>query len=336
MTLLERRELEELLSADPYDKLISGLADELFNTPYNQCENTSPAQVTRSLKRLHKKIEHPGAGNNVVRMPLVYLWRKLAAVAAMLIFILGVGFYLLQKQDLPAVSENIVSTKRGSKSSIVLPDGTKVWINSATKLTYGKSFGGQTREVSLEGEAYFDVVKNESCPFIVHTQTLDVKVLGTAFNVRAYHNEAHTEATLVRGSVEVLLKKKNNETITLQPNEKIVVQNPNRKTDSSRAAAVTLPEIVLQKVAFNPVDSGILETQWIKNSIRFDQDKLEDIIPMLESWYNVKITVTAPSLRQRRFSGTIEDESLGEVLESFSLASGLRYKIEKENVTIYK
>lgn len=223
-----------------------------------------------------------------------------------------------------------------SKSNMVLPDGTKVWLNADTKISYSLRNNG--REVELDGEAYFDVVKDKNHPFIVHTKAIDIKVLGTAFNVRAYSKEHNTQATLLHGSIEVLLKKKNNEKLFLSPNEKIVIRNdldttPVRVTDN---AGKSISEMELVKIEPNPVDSGFLETQWLKPYISFDQQELQDIIPMLENWYNVKITVHTPALLQRRFSARIENESLEEILESFRLASNLRYTINNNNVTLYK
>src|SRR4029078_631833 len=102
---------------------------------------------------------------------------------------------------------NTVSTKRGSKSKVQLPDGTQVWLNADSRIAYNEKFQGNLREVTLEGEAYFDVVRDEKRPFVIHTAAIDIKVLGTAFNVRSYANEKNTETSLIRGSIEVTLVK---------------------------------------------------------------------------------------------------------------------------------
>ena len=262
---------------------------------------------------------------------------KMIAIAASLLALIGLGSVFLLNNGTPVLKQNIVATQKGSKSNITLPDGTKVWINSDTRLTYEKSFGEQQREVTLEGEAFFEVVHDKSRPFIVHTKNIDVRVLGTVFNVRAYSNEADAQATLVSGSVEVLLKAKNNKKVILKPSEKLIVQNDYQRGRSNNIhIGKDSSEVVLQQATISPVDSAILETQWLKSSISFDQQKLEDIIPMLESWYHVKITVKDKGLLQKRFNGKIENESLNEVLHLFSLVSELRYKTEGDNITIYK
>ena len=335
ISLPEQRELLQLLKNNKENEVIANEVQAFFDTPLHFDEAVSDKRTERSLGSLRKKIAADKKnGSAAVRR----IHRaKTIAVAAALLIMAGVGWLVVLRSGAPAATaQNTVTSQKDSKTAVTLPDGTKVWINAGTRLTYGKSFGEETREISLEGEAYFDVAHDKSHPFIVHTQTLDVRALGTAFNVRAYDGEASTQATLVRGAIEVTLNKKNKEKITLKPNEKIVVQNyngQNKKADSSSGAA---PELVLSTVLRSPVDSGMLETQWMKNSISFDQQKLADIIPVLESWYHVKITVETPSLLQRRLSGKIENESLGETLEFFKLTLGLRYKIDRENIALYK
>ena len=118
---------------------------------------------------------------------------------------------------------NEVVAKRGTKTKIILPDGSQVWLNSDSKLSYGERFNDTIREVSLEGEAYFDVIKDKNRPFIVMTNALNIRVLGTAFNIKSYAQDATIETTLIRGMIEV---RKNNEPATkkivLTPNEKLI------------------------------------------------------------------------------------------------------------------
>ena len=96
-------------------------------------------------------------------------------------------------------AQNTVSTRKGSKSNVQLPDGTMAWLNADSKLIYDENFRGDFREVSLEGEAYFDVVKDKTKPFIIHTKAIDIRVLGTAFNVRAYETEKEYGNFIVQG-----------------------------------------------------------------------------------------------------------------------------------------
>ena len=113
------------------------------------------------------------------------------------------------------------------------------WLNADSKLTYDENFRGDYREVSLEGEAFFDVVKDKTRPFIIHTKTLDIRVLGTAFNVSAYESEKNTETALFRGSVEVTLHNNPEKKIVLKPNEKLMVNNKSLQFNTQKKIKIT-------------------------------------------------------------------------------------------------
>ena len=151
------------------------------------------------------------------------------------------------------VAELAVTTKYGSKTDIQLPDGSKVWLNSGSSLKYDKQFGKELREVVLSGEAFFDVVRNAEKPFIIHTTNMDIKVLGTRFNVKSYANDKQSEASLIHGSIEVFIKKEGLKKILSEPNHKIVVMNDqeikyihiaeNRFRPDDRSTAVALCKV---------------------------------------------------------------------------------------------
>ncbi|HMR83606.1 MAG TPA: FecR family protein, partial [Niabella sp.] len=193
----------------------------------------------------------------------------------------------------------------------------------------------KSREVELLGEAYFDVVKDKKRPFIVHTKVMDVRVTGTAFNIRAYPDEKNSETTLLRGSVEVYLKKKKGEKITLATNEKLVVQNNYVQNGKLNITANNEAAIQLLTIKVNPVDSTAKETEWINNKLVFDKESFEDIIPVLERRFNTKIELQRKIISDRKFSGTFKDDSLKDVLESFKFSMGFNYTIYKDKVVIY-
>lgn len=213
---------------------------------------------------------------------------------------------------------------------VVLPDHSKVWINSDTRLNYDESFGKGLREVTLEGEAYFEVEKNKDLPFIVHTSNMDVKVLGTAFNVRSYANEANAQTTLVRGSVQIkLLNKEAGKKIMLRPNEKVIVRN-------AAYHAVDAPdtaEVAVVAVNRNGADSLIYETQWVSNKLAFENERLEHMLPVLERWYNITIIMKRKAPVQRTFSGVFDNDSIDDVLKTLKLTMGFDYR--KDNSLVY-
>ncbi|HEY4206081.1 MAG TPA: FecR domain-containing protein [Puia sp.] len=235
-------------------------------------------------------------------------------------------------------SGNFVSTRNGSKSKLQLPDGTQVWLNSGSNISYDNDFGSATRQVLLSGEAFFDVVKDNARPFIIHTATVDIKVLGTSFNVRSYPEEKVTETSLIRGAVEVTLKANADKKIFLKPNEKLIVSNDSAlvRNDSiqvpdvrKRPAAMTLTQVHhLNK------DSVASEVLWINNKLVFDGETLSEVAVKLERWYGVKVIIQGDELKNIEYSGVFDDDNLTEVLYALQLSGNFKYVIRRNEVII--
>ncbi|MBZ4190629.1 FecR family protein [Niabella beijingensis] len=326
ITLLEQKELNEALAAnESYAAILRSLkvlsgADPLFNR-----EATATNQA--ALKKLRERIRQTGQQGRT--FPISARWVAAAAV----IIVLATGGLLYHFTGRPHQQEasNVVATEKGSRTNLILPDGSKVWVNADTRLTYDHSFGVETRSVYLTGEAYFEVAKDKAHPFIVHTQLMDVKAVGTAFNVRSYKDETNAQATLMEGVVEVAFKQKETGKILLKPMEKVIVRSP-----AATAADRDVPEIAVVKVNYDSAEAAAPETRWLKNRLVFGQERLETIIKTLERHYGCTIRVQDTGLLNRRLSGIFQDESLTEVLETFRLAAGIKYTIDKNNVLLYK
>jgi ferric-dicitrate binding protein FerR (iron transport regulator) len=265
------------------------------------------------------------------------------AAASIVVLLLATGYWLLIlkpsasfKRSDNTVSENkaIIITKPGFKTDITLPDGSHVWLNADSKITHSKYFKGTAREVFLTGEAYFDVVKDNSRPFIVHTHTIDLKVLGTAFNVRAYEDEKETETSLVHGSVEVTVKNNPAKKIILKPSEKLVVKNQVTDTVQSKKIEEEKPFIAISKMRYYGRDSSAVETSWVKNRLVFSKENLDEIALKIERWFNVKVTITDASLKDSKYNGVFEDETLEEVMEALRLTGNFHYTIKGVQVII--
>jgi transmembrane sensor len=233
---------------------------------------------------------------------------------------------------------NTVSTNAGNKASINLPDGSKVWLNRDSKITYVGDFGNKTREVYLSGEAFFDVAKDRTKPFIIHTRTINLKVLGTAFNVRSYDNEKETETALVHGSIEVTLRNRPDQKIFLKPGEKLLVKNIPADTSlkyKKQKRDEETPIAVLTNMHYYGSDSSSVETSWTKNELVFNDEPLDKIALNLERWFNVRITITNESLKKEKFTATVEeDDKLEDFLEALRLAEGFHYSIKDKEVVI--
>ncbi len=247
------------------------------------------------------------------------------------------------------IQENEIVAKPGTKSKLLLPDGTRVWLNSESRITYNSTFGDSLREVSLEGEAYFDVVKNAHKPFIVHTSGISIRVLGTAFNVKSYPKESVIEATLVRGLIEVARNSvRNAAKIILRPNEKLTYNKPldkiqqveNTAEKGSLSAAPVYafkPEhISISSIPKNLTDSSRIETSWVYGKLLFDGDSFEELAQKMERWFNVKIKIVNPRVSLFRFTGVFEDENIEEALHALQITNPFKFQIKENEIIIDK
>lgn len=253
-----------------------------------------------------------------------------AAAVAAIIFLYPVSS-MVKPADKPLANINEISTRLGSKTQIKLPDGSVVWLNAGSKLVYDKSYGQEDRQVSLVGEAYFDVVKDPNKPFLVHTSSVQVRVLGTLFNVKAYPEDKTTETSLIRGSLEVSIKSRPLDKIILSSNEKLVVEN---KADTVKKwinrDEEEQPLMTLNQIKRNSRDNTINETQWIDNKLVFDNEPFEEVARKMERWFAVEIEITDWALKEKRLTGTFERESVEQALESLAYASTTSFVFERK------
>lgn len=232
-----------------------------------------------------------------------------------------------------------VTTQYGSKTSLVLPDGTKVWLNSGSTLSYDKNFDVKLREVVLSGEGFFDVVHNAEKPFIIHTAKINIKVLGTRFNVKSYPTNKTTEASLIRGSIEVSFKDIPSEKIILKPNEKIVVATDDvhlRKVETKKIQKiVNQPIVAVQHLTYEPLSGANIETSWVENKLIFQDESFEDLARQMERWYGVNISFKDIETQELHFTGIFKNESIMAALEALKLSNNFNYKITGNSITIY-
>lgn len=248
---------------------------------------------------------------------------RLYLAAAILAFPIAVALSFLFS-DYPlseAVDQTVVmSAPAGHISKCLLPDGTAVWINSGSQLLYRSSgFDGKIREVSLDGEAYFEVVKNKSRPFYVRTGIADVKVTGTSFNVKADNKSNAFETVLTEGSIELQLEGRDgDQSIKLKPGEKAVFDAGQRK-------------MLVQEV--NPE----IYSAWRNGEIIFQDATLSDLIIELERIYDVQFRLSDPDLGKYRFRGIFGyDNNLIGALEKFKVTAHIDYYIKDKEVWLSK
>lgn len=272
--------------------------------------------------------------------------KKYAAVIVIACSVSGFLFYNLgKKQVSPSLSaKNELVVPFGSKAEFTLADGTKVTLNAGSKLKYSGSYGITDRTLQLEGEAYFKVAKNRELPFIVKTTHVDVRALGTEFNVKAYPGEGTIETTLVEGSVNIDRNNtKNSSGITiLKPNQKFTYYI---KKASSNEVAVT-KEVV--KVAEKPValqhDTAIITRlndvapviSWKENKWIIENQNLQHLAIEMERKFDVKINFNSERLKNFRFTGTLLNEPIEQVLMVMGVSAPITYKIKGKEVFLFE
>jgi transmembrane sensor len=279
----------------------------------------SGPQVQQLLEKHHARMQALTDTISVEAPAPRRMWKLYSGIAAGVLVMLAIGGYwwYAPKKAIPAPLAQMITQKR-SRSQVVLPDGSKVWLNAGSKLDYPKQFAPHApREVTLEGEAFFVVTADAERPFRVHTKTFHVRVLGTSFNVRAYPQEDSAVTSLVQGSVEVVLENAANQVVSLRPNEKLTVPVQVHVTPvESNTVADPVP-IVIYKSKLSPVrDSILTETAWVQNKLAFKHLELEKVAAMLEEWYGVEIGFKDNRKKQLYFSGVFETESLEQVLNA--------------------
>lgn len=245
------------------------------------------------------------------------IWRY-AAVVAIMIAVGCISYWQGEVNVKDTFADISVEAPLGSKTKLYLPDGTLVWLNAGSRMTYSQGFGVDNRKVELEGEGYFEVKRNEKVPFFVKTKDLQLQVLGTKFNFRDYPEDHEVIVSLLEGKVELnnLLRK-----------EKEAVLAPDERAVLNKANGLLKVESVTASNA----------SQWTDGYLFFDEELLPDIAKKLERSYNVKIHIANDSLKTFRFYGNFvrREQSIQEVLEALASTEKMQYKIEERNITIY-
>lgn len=248
------------------------------------------------------------------------------------------------------VAYNEIATKSGEKAEIKLSDGTKIWLNASSKLRYPSNLQGKQVHVYLQGEAYFDVAHNKKRLFQVHASDLNIKVLGTAFNVKSYPEDKIVETTLIRGKVRIEGKTKEaNDYVILLPNQKasyvgnnskLIVTESVSKNIQDRSDDIPQVRALASKtnatiILSNNVNTKF-ETSWKDGRLDFADEEFVSLVIKMERWFGVKIEIADVQLEKVRYTGTFEKETIEQALHALSTSLPFRYKIFKDSVTIHR
>lgn len=264
------------------------------------------------LDKLHHKINiTPSTNTERFGGNRLFVWfSRVAAILIIPLLLTGVYFHH-EWRELRFEAENSfveIYSPYGARTKFVLPDGTKGVLNGDSKLKYAMNFN-KNRYVEVSGEAYFDVVHNEKQPFVVDIHDVEVKVLGTRFNVVNYADEDESEVILESGKIE-LQNRINDYKTMMEPNQKIIFS---KKTGAIQKYKVNAKQL----------------TAWKDGRLVFRDERFADVAKRLSRWFNVDVVIEDESLKNYRYRATFEDERLEEILMLLKLTAPINYKLER-------
>lgn len=335
----ERRELAQLLRDNEPVGAANALIEEVWKRDFMPLEGLSDPEASWNRVKLAILAENDFKGRKKI-----FAFNRLlvaAGVTLLIACVLGASLYWgggRSGKNLQGENINQVSTQLGSRTKIILPDGTKVWLNVGSKLSYPDIKNASQRVVTLTGEAYFEVVHDASRPFIVHTDYMDVRDIGTAFEVKYYPGDKQFEATLIEGSIEVINPKDPERKVLLKPKEKIIVPILPAVQEIKTPVPHQEDETTIYTIAkIKATEHGLFpETAWVQNQLVFDNEPFKELAIRMERWYDVKIYFTDTAIAETRFSGIINNETIDQALQAMKFSVPFSYQIRDNRIWINK
>lgn len=344
-TAVEKEALQRWLEEHPSHRQQYELLQQLWQAKSNPPEPVvEPSKISRILQLA--AVEEALHENTEWQAPPPEQRKRLTPFRfAAILFLLLLGTWAITKwaSTNSSSTENKIVAQKGSRTRAILPDGSTVWLNAGSSISYGAGFNDKKRELTLFGEAYFDVVKQPDRPFIVHAGSIQIKVLGTSFNVKSYPEDAMVETTLIKGLVQITQPGKQSP-IYLHPNQKILLPAETSAAGET-VQPVTVPDPTANKtikeestgIAY--LDSSLkenerVETAWLFNRLEFRNDDFMALARKLERWYNITIHFQDEKVRQLMFNGSIESESVEQAFKALQTAVPFHYSIKGNEIFI--
>lgn len=334
----ELKELEELLRSHEQVNAANAFVREVLEKHISVMEQ--PIDAEAGWQSINARIQAQKESGGKSKVIAFRRWLAAAGIAAA---IAGSALWYMTTHQgnghkMQAGHVNQVSTQPGSRSKIVLPDGTRVWLNAGSNLSYADFNSAATREVTLTGEAFFEVVHDAAHPFVVHTNDMDIRDIGTSFEIKSYPGDRNFEATLIEGAIEIINPKEPERKILLKPKEKIIIPLKDSLQEIKRTGTTDADESTLYTIAkIKPMPSGVFpETSWVQNQLAFDNEPFEELALKMERWYNVKIYFTDTGIAHTRFSGIIKNETIDQAFQAMQFSVPFSYLMKNNEVWIGK
>ena len=312
----ELTELEDWLKASPENQKYFRQIREVWFSTIGANEETRYDKETAFQRFLSKS--QVVAEKKVIKKYPLHKYMYAAAAIALLCLISFASYWSGSEQVKKQFAEMVIEAPLGSKTKLYLPDGTLVWLNAGSKITYSQGFGVAERKLQLAGEGYFEVTKNEQLPFEIKTKELELRVLGTKFNFRNYPEDEEISVSLLEGKVRLTNYLKNNDLCYLEPDQKAILNKKDGQLKVSPAEVRYAAE-------------------WTNDYLFFDEELLPDIIKELERSYNVKIYIKDESLKTFRFYGNFlrKEQTIQEILDMLASTGKLEYKVNGKDIQLY-
>lgn len=331
----EAQELTAFIKANPELSYEAQNLADLWKLQPRANQKISEMAYQKLLNKIDPHpIEAEGAEEYLAE-PTKRAW-KVPLILSLFFLVLLVIFLINKKEEKPLASSDSpqiqeIYTRPGTRTKIVLPDSSVVWLNAGSRLTYSQPFGITGRTVTLTGEAYFDVVKSKK-PFVIHTNGARIKVLGTAFNVRSYASEKKIETSLIRGRIEVMMDGDPDNKYVLKPDEKLTL-NTGLPVNGAQGRKEQRP-IAIRSTLYRIDEETIAETSWVENKLVFDDEPFEEVARRMERWYGVTIHFKNNQLKTERLTGAFEKQTVWQALEALQISTPFHYYSIKNNQII--
>ncbi|MCF8379008.1 MAG: DUF4974 domain-containing protein [Bacteroidales bacterium] len=277
-------------------------------------ENTVPQNYNESkvLGNIYRKIKIKEGRIISISSKSARIFNFLTKVAAILFIPLLVHNFIVNFSHNASTNEiayREIYSPFGARTMFYLPDGSHGWLNGGSSLKFPERFEGNSRKVSMNGEAYFDVVSNPKKPFIVSGKHLEIIAKGTSFNVSAWDDAPETEVVLVEGKLEIYCEKKDEK-------KRIAILNPGQLLHY-------LPDQTGSYIINTDADKYV---SWTEGKLVFKEDPFTDVVKRINRWYNVNIVIKDEILKTYKYVATFEDETLDEILKMLKISAPMSYR----------
>lgn len=311
INLEEQHELSKWMAGDSKNREVLKRLEIYWNEYDSNLKEEELAVRRMILSRMAADTNRPAKGNRSITK---YLLRVAAIVVLSLSIGLVLSQYMKKEEQPPEITWVEKESKPGQKITTILPDGTRVKLNTDSKLISPTSFTGDFRKVILKGEAFFEVTRNESKPFIIETENMEIMVLGTSFIVSAYENETINSVSVKSGKVEV------KGTYAMAP----IQLTQNEATFYQGEAEMKKSEIIKPDYVFG----------WIDQKLLFDNHSIEEVLDRISRWYGVEIDLKKRLEQQKRYTASFENPTLKQVMDILAFVYDFDYEINGNELII--